>query len=131
MSHFHEAKVGRPQLIAGYILSVLPSLGILFSGLLKFTAEPEILVLLEKLGMADHAVTIGVVEIICVMVYWIPRTVNLGFFLFCAYSGGIVVAELILGDFPLPGLATGAMIVAGTLLRKPSLSGWTAQAAGK
>jgi hypothetical protein len=126
MSQFHEAKIGRPQLIAGYILSVLPSLAVLFSGLLKFTAEPEILVLLEKLGMADQAVAIGVVEIVCVLVYWVPRTVNLGFFLFCAYSGGIVVAELILGDFPLPGLAIGAMLVVGTLLRKPSLSGWKA-----
>ena len=126
MSQFHEPKIGRPQLIAGYILSVLPSLAVLFSGLLKFTAEPEILVLLEKLGMADQAVAIGVVEIICVLVYWVPRTVNLGFFLFCAYSGGIVVAELILGDFPLPGLAIGGMVVVGTLLRKPSLSGWKA-----
>lgn len=125
MSHFHEAKISRSQLIAGYILSALPSIAVLFSGLLKFTAEPEILVLLEKLGMADQAVAIGVVEIICVLVYWIPRTVNLGFFLFCAYSGGIVVAELILGDFPLPGLAIGGMAVLGTLLRKPSLSGWT------
>lgn len=125
MSQFHEAKIGRSQLIAGYILSVLPSLAVLFSGLLKFTAEPEILVLLEKLGMADQAVVIGVVEIICAVVYWIPRTVNLGFFLFCAYSGGIVVAELILGDFPLPGLAIGVMVVVGTLFRKPSLSGWT------
>jgi len=126
MSQFHEPKISRPQLIVGYVLSVLPSLAVLFSGLLKFTAEPEILVLLEQLGMADHAVAIGVVEIICVLVYWVPRTVNLGFFLFCAYSGGIVVAELILGDFPLPGLAIGLMVVLGTLLRKPSLSGWVA-----
>lgn len=123
MSQLHEANPGRTQLIVGYALSILASLSVLFSGLLKFTAEPEILVLLEQLGMAEHAVAIGVAEIICVLIYWIPRMVNLGFFLFCAYCGGIVVAEMILGDFPLPGLAIGGMLAVGTLLRKPSLAG--------
>ncbi|MFT5990930.1 MAG: hypothetical protein ACI9K9_002394 [Neolewinella sp.] len=52
-----------------------------------------------------------------------PKTCNIGFFLFCSYCGGIIVGELILGDVPLPGLATGAMVYIGTLLRKPSLLG--------
>lgn len=66
---------------------------------------------------------IGLIEIVCVVLYWIPRTSNVGFFLFCSYAGGIIVGELILGDVPLPGLAIGGMIYLGTLLRKPSLLG--------
>jgi hypothetical protein len=73
--------------------------------------------------MAEHAILIGLIEIGCVLLYWIPKTSNIGFFLFCSYSGGIIVGELILGDVPLPGLAIGGMIYVGTLLRKPSLVG--------
>ena len=64
---------------------------------------------------------IGLIEIFVVVLYWIPKTMNIGFFLFCSYAGGIVVGELIHGDVPLPGLVTGAMVYVGTLLRKPSL----------
>ena len=93
------------------------------SGFIKFFPDTEIHLLLEKLNLAEHAVVIGLIEIGVVILYWIPKTCNIGFFLFCSYCGGIIVGELILGDVPLPGLATGAMVYIGTLLRKPSLLG--------
>lgn len=77
--------------------------------------------ILAQLELSEQAIPIGIMEIILVALYWIPRSVNLGFFLFCAYIGGITVAEILLGDFPLPGLSIGAMIFLGTLLRKPRL----------
>ena len=88
---------------------------------MKFFPNAEIHALLEQLGVAEHAVAIGLIEIFVVVLYWIPKTMNIGFFLFCSYAGGIVVGELIHGDVPLPGLVTGAMVYVGTLLRKPSL----------
>lgn len=94
------------------------------SGFTKFFPNTEIHALLEKLGMAEHAVMIGLIEIIVVLLYLIPKTSNIGFFLFCSYIGGIIVGELILGDVPLPGLTIGAMIYVGTLLLRPSLLGW-------
>lgn len=121
MLKLHEEGISKSQRITGYILSLLPSLGIMGSGFMKFFPNTEIHVLLEQLGVAEHAVMIGLVEIFVVVLYWIPRTMNIGFFLFCSYAGGIVVGELIHGDVPLPGLVTGAMIYVGTLLRKPSL----------
>jgi hypothetical protein len=123
MSELHEAGISKSQRIAGYILSLLPSLAVLGSGFIKFFPNTEIHLLLEQLGMADHAVLIGLIEIGCVLLYWIPRTSNVGFFLFCSYIGGIIVGELVIGDFPAPGLTIGAMIYVGTLLRKPSLLG--------
>ena len=123
MPALHETGISRPRKISGYALSILASVAVLGSGLLKFTANPDILVLLEQLGMAEHLIVIGIVEIAIVLVYWIPAVSNLGFFLFCSYVGGITVAELILGDVPLPGLAIGALVYVGTLLRKPSLLG--------
>jgi hypothetical protein len=123
MTALHEPGISRTRKISGYALSIFASLAVLGSGLLKFTSSPDILALLEQLGLADHLVLIGLVEIAVVLVYWIPRTSNLGFFLFCSYVGGITIAELILGQVPIPGLAIGALVYVGTLLRKPALLG--------
>lgn len=123
MTTLHDAGIGKLRRIIGYLLSLLPSLAVLGSGFTKFFPNTEIHLLLERLGMAEHAVVIGLIEIGCVILYWIPRTCNIGFFLLCSYVGGITVAELTLGDVPLPGLAIGSMIYVGTLLRKPSLIG--------
>ncbi|MCX8210624.1 MAG: hypothetical protein OTI34_06245 [Lewinella sp.] len=119
----HENGINKTQRLVGYVLSILASLGIMGSGFIKFFPDTEIHLLLEKLNLAEHAVVIGLIEIGVVILYWIPKTCNIGFFLFCSYCGGIIVGELILGDVPLPGLATGAMVYIGTLLRKPSLLG--------
>lgn len=123
MFQLHDPGVGRTRRTTGYVLSLLPSLAVLGSGLMKFWPAAEIHALLAQLGLEAYAVAIGLVEIACVLLYWIPRTSNLGFFFFCAYVGGITVAELLLEQLPWPALTIGAMIFAGTLLRKPSLLG--------
>ena len=123
MFQLHDPGISKARRLTGYALSLLPSLAVLGSGVTKFFPGSDIHTLLEQLGMAEHAVVIGLIEIACVLLYWIPRTSNIGFYLFCSYIGGITVAELILGDFPWPGLTIGVMIYVGTLLRKPSLVG--------
>lgn len=123
MSTLHEPGISKIRRIVGYLLSILASLAVFGSGVTKFFPNNEIHLLLEQLGMAEHAVVIGLIEMGVVVLYWIPRISNIGFFLFCSYAGGIVVGELILGDVPLPGLAIGGMVYVGTLLRKPSLLG--------
>lgn len=123
MAELHEPGIGKSRKITGYLLSILPSLMVLFSGIVKFTGSAEVMESLEKIGVESHAVLIGLVELVCVVLYWIPRTSNIGFFLFCSYAGGIIVGELILGEVPLPGIVTAVMIYTGTMLRKPSLSG--------
>lgn len=120
----HENGISKPRRIIGYLLSYLPALGVLGSGFTKFFPDNEIHVLLEKLGMAEHAVLIGLIEIGVVLLYLIPKTSNIGFFLFCSYIGAILVGELVIGDVPIPAITIGVMIYVGTLLRKPSLLGW-------
>ncbi|WP_116105101.1 hypothetical protein [Lewinella sp. IMCC34191] len=121
MFAIHEKGVPRTRRVAGYILAALPSLGVLISGITKFFPGTDIHLLLQALGMDDYAIPIGLIEIIVVVLYWIPRTSKLGFFLFCTYIGGILVAEIMLGDVPVPALAIGGMVYLGTFLLKPSL----------
>lgn len=121
MTPLHDANISRWQKILGYTLSVVASILVFSSGIFKFIGEANIMDILGQLELANQAILIGIMEIILVALYWIPRSTNLGFFFFCAYIGGITVAEILLGDFPLPGLSIGAMIYIGTLLRKPKL----------
>ena len=67
--------------------------------------------------------TIGAIELICLILYWIQKTSNLGFFLLCSYVGGIIVAEMVAGGPPIPGVPVAVLLYVGTFLRKPSLLG--------
>lgn len=122
MSTLHEPGIGKVQRTIGYLLSVLASLMVFISGLLKFTHNAWAMEPLEKLGLSEHAITVGMVELLCVLLYWIPKTSNIGFFIFCSYVGGIIVGELLMGEAPVPGIVIGLMVYLGTLLRKPSLT---------
>jgi hypothetical protein len=123
MSTLHEPGIHKAQRTIGYLLSILASFAVLASGLLKFTQNAWAMEPLEKLGLSEHAMLVGAIEALCALLYWIPKTSNIGFFLLCSYAGGIIVGELLMGEAPVPGVAIGAMIYLGTLLRKPSLSG--------
>ena len=128
MFDLHEPTISRTRRILGYILVLLPSFGVLGSGIMKFFPGGEIHLLLEQLNFAEYTVIIGLAEIAIVMLYAFPRTFNIGFFLFCSYIGAIFVAELILGQVPLPALAIGVMVYVGTYLLRPSLFGGAAGA---
>jgi len=121
MSKLHENGISKTQRVTGYVLSILASIGVLGSGFIKFFPNEEINQVLGRLGLEEHSIAIGLVEVLVVVIYWIPKTVNVGFFIFCSYLGGIIAAEIMLGDIPIPGLVLGAMVYVGTFLRKPSL----------
>ncbi len=126
MSSFHEPGIHKAQKAFGYLLSVLASFMVLVSGLLKFVQNTWAMEPLEKLGLSEHWLPVAVIEVLCVVLYWIPKASNIGFFLLCSYVGGIIVAELLMGEAPVPGLVIGLMVYLGTLLRKPSLAGLSA-----
>ena len=123
MSKLHENGISKSSRITGYVLTIIASVGVLGSGIIKFFPNEEINQVLGKLGLEEHSIAIGLVEVLVVVLYWFPKTVNIGFFIFCSYLGGIVVGEIMLGDIPIPGLVLGAMVYVGTFLRKPSLLG--------
>ena len=71
----------------------------------------------------DKMLLVGLIELSALAFYWIPKTRNIGFFLLTSFAGGIIVAEVVAGDFPLPGIIVSTLFYVGTMLRKPSLSG--------
>ncbi len=126
MKKLHSQEIGKVRKIIGYFMSILPSIMIVFSGSMKILKRDFMVQAMTSLKLISVMQFIGVLEIFCVVLYWIPKTMNIGFFLLCSYAGGIIAAELISVEgqgLPIPGIPLAIMIYVGTMLRKPNLSG--------
>ena len=130
MAKFHEDQIGKAQKITGYVLSILFSIQILMAGFLKVIGEAAIVERMNNIpNWGDKLMFIGLLELILLALYWIPKTQKLGFYLLCAFVGGIIVAEIAAGTHVeqgappagLVGIVTAVLLYAGTILRKPSM----------
>ena len=124
MTALHESQISKTRRIAGYTLSIIPSLMILMAGVMKIIGAAEMQANFAKLpNFGDKLFFIGALELILLALYWTPKTMNIGFFLLCSFGGGIIVAEIVSGGMPIPGIVVSTLFYVGTMLRKPSLSG--------
>jgi hypothetical protein len=124
MNTLHETQISKTRKITGYVLSILPSLMILMAGIMKVIGNEGMLENMNKItNWGDKMLLIGLIELGALALYWIPKTMNIGFFLLASFGGGIIVAEVVAGDIPIPGIIVSTLLYAGTFLRKPSISG--------
>ena len=71
----NPSPVSKKMAVAGWIVSVLPSLMLLFSAAMKFARPPEVLEGFTHLGYPHQlAVPLGIVELVCALLYLFPRT---------------------------------------------------------
>ncbi|MFT7158617.1 MAG: hypothetical protein ACI8Q1_003650 [Parvicella sp.] len=124
MTGLNETQISKKRKIAGYILSILPSLMIFMAGIMKVIGNEGMLENMNKItNWGDKMLLVGLIELGALALYWIPKTSNIGFFLLASFAGGIIVAEVVAGYFPLSGIIVSTLLYVGTMLRKPSLSG--------
>lgn len=83
--------------IIGWTLSVLAGGIFALSGIMKMSGAPEVVSGFAKMGLEGQHVLIGVTELVCALLFLIPRTGVLGLLLLMAYCGGIVLAHAIGG----------------------------------
>ncbi len=124
MNNLHESQISKKRKIAGYVLSIIPSLNILMAGIMKVIPTEQLVEGMNKIpNFGDKILSVGLLELLVLALYWIPKTSNLGFLLLVSYGGGIIVAETVAGVTPVAGLIVTTLFYVGTMLRKPSLSG--------
>ena len=125
MNMLHETQISKKRKIAGYVLSIIPSSMILMAGVTKLIGTEEMMQSFGNLtNWEDKMLFIGILELIILALYWVPKTMNMGFFLMLGFMGGALLAEVILkGGMPLPAIFVTTLFYIGTMLRKPSLSG--------
>jgi hypothetical protein len=120
----HDALVSSKRLWAGRIVSALPALLLLFSGMMKLLKLPAVMEGMAHYGYPEHLILgVGVLEVGCTIVYLMPRTAVLGAILMTAYLGGATATNVRVGDpsFIGPVLA-GVFVWAGLYLRDERLS---------
>ncbi len=112
-------KINKTRNIIGWVLSLIPVGALIGGSYNKLSGNPE---LAAKVPYIDLTV-LAIISLTSIVVYLIPKTSNIGFFMLCSYFGGVIVGELAMGEFPLIGILLSVSLYVGTMLRKPSLSG--------
>jgi len=93
------APVSKKRLWAGRILSGVAVLFLLFDGVIKVMVIVPVVESMARLGWPVRlAPALGILELLLIAVYLIPRTSILGAILLTGYLGGAVATHVRIGD---------------------------------
>jgi hypothetical protein len=117
--------VSKQALWTGRILTILIALMLLLDCAGKFMNPPQVVAAFDKLGL-PHTITFstGVILLVCIVLYLIPRTATIGAILLTGYLGGAIAIHLRSGDGTFPLLfpaVLGALAWAGIYFRSARL----------
>lgn len=105
-----------------HVLAAVPVFMLLMSGVMKVMQTAEVVKGFAA-WPAGSAVTIGLVELACTIIYLVPRTAVLGAILLAGYLGGAVAVTVQMGGgagWLMPALF-GVLLWGGLWLRDPRL----------
>ena len=87
--------VSKKKLWTGRILSALGILFLLFDSVIHLIVIQPVVDAFKQLGYpVDVAVPLGIIELVCLIIYVIPRTSILGAVLLTGYLGGAVATQV-------------------------------------
>ena len=90
-----ETSVSKKSLWIGRIVSGLPALFLLVDGAMKLVKPAVVVEATTKLGYSESLIVpIGIVLIVCTILYLIPATSVLGAILLTGYLGGAVATHV-------------------------------------
>jgi hypothetical protein len=120
-----RARVNELALLwAGWVLTVLPSLLLIMSSVMKLVQPKEVVAGFKEFGYSESLLLpIGIVELACTILYLFPRTSVLGAILLTGYLGGATVTHVRAEDgfqFVFP-VILGMVVWLGLFLRDARL----------
>lgn len=111
--------------VAGYIITGLPVLFLLLDGVMKLFKPRIVVEGTTRLGYLENTIVpLGIVLVVCTILYIIPRTSVLGAVLLTGYLGGAVATHVRFfeGAFPIVfPVIIGTLVWGGLYLRDPRL----------
>jgi hypothetical protein len=121
----HTAPVSKITVWTGRILSAIPSLFLLLDGVMKLVKPAPVVEATVGLGYSEGVILpLGVVLLVCTVVYIIPRTSILGAILLTGYLGGAVATHVRVGTDLFPvffPVMIGVLLWGGLALRDARL----------
>ena len=119
-----DTPVSKPARWVGRVLSGLVILFLMLDGAIKLVPWPVVTDTMDKMGYGSSetlARSLGLITIICTLLYSIPPTSILGAILLTGYLGGAMAAHVRIGSplftHTLFGLYLGLMLWGGLWLR--------------
>lgn len=103
-------------------LRTLVTIVFLVSAGAKLASVPKVVSELTGAGIPKGAILpIGLLELTCLGLYWIPHTSISGTFLLTGYLGGAIVTHIIARENFAPPLMIGVWMFVSSYLRNPEL----------
>jgi DoxX-like family len=114
------------SVVVGRALSALAIVFLVFDTAIKLVQAPVVAQTLDSLGYpGDLGLTIGIVELVCLVLYALPRTAVLGAILLTALFGGGIATHIRVGSplftHILFGVYLGLFVWGGLYLRNERL----------
>ncbi|MBR0875401.1 DoxX family protein [Bradyrhizobium tropiciagri] len=123
-----DTEVGKPSRIIGSVMSGVVVLFLLFDGAMKLLPLTVVTETMDKMGWGSSdamARSLGIITIVCTLLYSVPPTSILGAILLTGYLGGAIATHVRV-DSPLFthslfGLYLGLLLWGGLYLRDGTL----------
>jgi uncharacterized protein YndB with AHSA1/START domain len=110
--------VSGKMLWAGRVVSALPVLMLVMSGVMKLVKPAPVVEGFAHLGYPEGlALGLGILELACTVVYVIPRTSVLGAVLLTGYLGGATATHVRVGEPSFAPVLLGVLVWGGLYLR--------------
>ena len=123
-----DTEVSKPARITGHFMSGVVILFLLFDGAIRLVPLPVVTETMDKMGWGASdtlARSLGIITIVCTLLYSVPPTSILGAILLTGYLGGAIASHLRIGSplftHTLFGLYLGLMVWGGLYLRDGNL----------
>ena len=102
---------------------LLPSLVLLASAIFKFMPNEEMKAGMAGSGFLPILSYLGALELVITVLYIVPSTRRIGFYLVCSYLGGAIAIHINKSDGPLVPAIVLALVWVGAYLTLPNFLG--------
>lgn len=110
--------------ITGWVITAIIGAQFVMSAVFKLIESPMVLqgFAKDKFDIPlKFVVPIGILEVVCLVLYLFPRTAILGAVLLTGYLGGAIMTHLRVNDNFAPPIIVGVLLWLGIFLREPRL----------
>ena len=114
--------MGMKLIWGGRVISGLLACLLAMSAAMKLVGGREVIEGFVRMGLPESLrVPLGVLELVCVLVYVVPATSVMGAILLTGYVGGTIVTHLRIGEPVVFQIALGLLVWLGLYLRESRL----------
>ena len=114
--------MGMKLIWGGRVISGLLACLLAMSAAMKLVGGREVIEGFARMGLPESLrVPLGVLELVCVLVYVFPATSVMGAILLTGYVGGAIVTHLRIGEPVVFQIALGLLVWLGLYLRESRL----------